>query len=101
MMEKENLKLIYDDEYNKLYFDEVNQYYVLWLMISHVMWYDIYIRLIDEEVKKILKPDGEINEVEFRHFANDIALCRPGLVGRYTPWDERILYRKNIEKEIE
>ena len=29
----ENMKLIFDDEYSRLYFDEANRYYVLWLMI--------------------------------------------------------------------
>ena len=46
----DQMKLIFDDEYSRLYFDEANGYYVLWLMISHVMWYDIYIQLTSEEV---------------------------------------------------
>ena len=78
----ENMKLIFDDEYSRLYFDEANRYYVLWLMISHVMWYDIYIWLTNEEVSQFLNSDHSIDEVQFRHFANDVALSRPGLVGR-------------------
>ncbi len=95
MMKMNELKLIFDDEYSRLYFDEVNQYYVLWLMITHVMWYDVYIRLIDEEVSQFLAKENTLDRVQFRHFANDVALSRPGLVGKSTTWDERILLREN------
>ena len=90
----ENMKLIFDDEYSRLYFDEANRYYVLWLMISHVMWYDIYIWLTNEEVSLFLNSDHSIDEVQFHHFANDVALSRPGLVGRNSIWDDRILVRE-------
>ena len=84
----ENMKLIFDDEYSRLYFDEANRYYVLWLMISHDIW------LTNEEVSLFLNSDHSIDEVQFRHFANDVALSRPGLVGRNSIWDDRILVRE-------
>ena len=97
MAGRSHMKLIFDDEYSKLYFDEENQYYVLWLMISHGMWYDVYIRLLKEEVTLFINSDNSLNEIQFRHFANDVALTRPGLVGKSTFWDERILPRGENE----
>jgi hypothetical protein len=91
----DQMKLIFDDEYSRLYFDEANGYYVLWLMISHVMWYDIYIQLTSEEVSQFLNSDHSVSEVKFRHFANDVAISRPGLVGRNSSWDDRILLRED------
>jgi hypothetical protein len=96
---KDGLKLIVDEEYEKLYLDEVKQCYVLWLIISHVMWYDIFILLEEKEVKNFLDEDGKVNLANFKHFANYVALHRPGLFGKTTPWDERILFRE--ERKIE
>lgn len=93
-MKIKDLKLLFDDEYSRLYYDETNQYYVLWLLITHIMWYDVYIRLIEDETKLFLKEENKIDEVQFRHFANDVALTRPGLVGKSTIWDDRILLRE-------
>ncbi len=93
-MKIKDLKLLFEDEYSRLYYDEANQYYVLWLMITHIMWYDVYIRLIDEETNLFLGEENKIKEVEFRHFANDVALTRPGLVGKSSIWDDRILLRE-------
>jgi hypothetical protein len=93
-MKQIDLKLIFDDEYSRLYYDEANQYYVLWLMITHVMWYDVYIRLIQEETNVFLSKENILDTVQFRHFANDVALQRPGLVGKFTIWDDRILARE-------
>ena len=60
----DQMKLIFDDEYSRLYFDEANS-------------------------------DHSISEVKFRHFANDVAISRPGLVGRNSSWDDRILLRED------
>jgi hypothetical protein len=92
------MKIIFDDEYSRLYFDEVNNDYVLWLLISHVMWYDVYIRLLKEEVNLFIDSDHTFHEIQFRHFANDVALSRPGLVGKSTNWDDRILLREEKSK---
>ncbi len=94
MISISKMKIIFSDEYSRLYFDEVNNEYVLWLLISHVMWYDVYIRLLEAEVKLFIDSDHTFHEIQFRHFANDVALSRPGLVGKYTPWDDRILLRE-------
>ena len=72
--------------------------YILHAIINHIMWYDVYIQILENEVEPFLGKDGKFSKTEFDKFVSSIIKFKPGL-GRKTPWEERILPRE-IETKI-
>lgn len=91
------IRLLHEPEKN-FYFDLRKRMYILHTIINHIMWYDVYIQILEKEVEPFLGKDGKFSKTEFDRFYSSIIRFKPGL-GTKTPWEERIL-PKEIETKI-
>ena len=88
---------IVNHEDRKLFYDLEERIYILYLVLNHIMWYDVYINVIEEEANIFLGHDGSLNLSKFESFVSQIARFKPGL-GRQSPWEERVLPRSFEDK---
>lgn len=86
------LSLVLDLEYDKLFFDSEKNRYYMYLLITHIAWYDVIIELDDSDTANFLR-DGQVDREKFRKFASETAVSRPGLTYRTNPYDSKILQR--------
>lgn len=91
------IRILHEPEKN-FYFDLAKRMYILHAIINHIMWYDVYIQILEPEVEVFLAKDGKFSKSEFDKFFSKVIQFKPGL-GRKTPWEERILPRE-IESKI-
>lgn len=86
------LSLVLDLEYDKLFFDSEKKKYYMYLLITHIAWYDVIIELDDSDTANFLT-EGRVDREKFRKFASETAVSRPGLTYRTNPYDSKILHR--------
>lgn len=88
------LTLVLDLEYDLLFFDSEKNRYYLYLLITHICWYEIILELDENDVFQFMS-DGKLDQEKFRKFASAIAASRPGLTYMKNSYDSKILDRSD------